>query len=79
MAGTQKAPERHEEGRLAGLMLAALGVVYGDIGTSPLYAVGYCFHAAHGLAVTEANVLGILSLIFWSLVVVLSIKYAAWW
>jgi KUP system potassium uptake protein len=77
MAGTQKTPERHEEGRLAGLMLAALGVVYGDIGTSPLYAVGYCFHAAHGLAVTEANVLGILSLIFWSLVVVLSIKYAA--
>jgi KUP system potassium uptake protein len=58
-------------------MLAALGVVYGDIGTSPLYAVRYCFHTTHGLTLTEANVLGILSLIFWSLILVLSIKCAA--
>ena len=77
MAEATKTPERREEGRLPGLMLAALGVVYGDIGTSPLYAVGYCFHETHGLAVNEANVLGILSLIFWSLIVVLSVKYAA--
>jgi len=69
-------PERRDDRHRAGLMLAALGVVYGDIGTSPLYAVRYCFHSAHGMAPTQANVLGILSLIFWSLMVVLSIKYA---
>jgi KUP system potassium uptake protein len=60
---------------MAGLSLGALGVVYGDIGTSPLYAMGECFHGAHGIALTRANVLGILSLIFWSLIVVISIKY----
>jgi KUP system potassium uptake protein len=57
------------------LALAALGVVYGDIGTSPLYAMRECFHKSHGLAITPANVLGILSLIFWSLIIVVSIKY----
>jgi KUP system potassium uptake protein len=60
---------------VAGLSLGALGVVYGDIGTSPLYAMGECFHGAHGIELTRANVLGILSLIFWSLIVVISIKY----
>jgi KUP system potassium uptake protein len=64
--------------RLAGLSLAALGVVFGDIGTSPLYAMRESFEGAgHDLAVTEANVLGILSLVFWSLVIVISIKYLA--
>lgn len=58
------------------LALAALGVVYGDIGTSPLYAVRESFEGAgHQLAVTDGNVLGILSLIVWSLIVVISIKY----
>lgn len=57
------------------LALAALGVVYGDIGTSPLYAFRECFHGDHALAVTQLNVLGVLSLIFWSLTLIISIKY----
>jgi KUP system potassium uptake protein len=61
--------------RLAGLTLAALGVVYGDIGTSPLYALRECFGEHHKMAVTPANVLGILSLFVWSLVLIVSIKY----
>ncbi len=57
------------------LSLAALGVVYGDIGTSPLYAIRECFHGPHAIAATPANILGVLSLIFWSLVIVISLKY----
>ena len=57
------------------LTLGALGVVYGDIGTSPLYALRECFHGAHGVAPTRENVLGVLSLIFWSLTLIISIKY----
>ena len=60
---------------LATLALAALGVVYGDIGTSPLYAMRESFLVEHGVAVSSANVLGVLSLIFWSLVLVISVKY----
>ena|SRR3989338_7103554 len=55
-------------------IIAALGVVYGDIGTSPLYAIKHCF-AGSALAVNEFNILGILSLIFWSLVIVVTLKY----
>jgi KUP system potassium uptake protein len=62
---------------MSALTLGALGVVFGDIGTSPLYALKECFHASHGLAITHDNVLGILSLIFWSLTIVVSIKYVA--
>lgn len=62
---------------LSALTLSALGVVFGDIGTSPLYALKEVFHATHGLALTEANMLGILSLIFWSLTIVVSYKYVA--
>jgi len=57
------------------LTLGALGVVYGDIGTSPLYAFRECFGGAKPLPVTPENVLGILSLIFWSLILIVSIKY----
>ncbi|MES2124245.1 MAG: potassium transporter Kup [Gemmatimonadota bacterium] len=60
---------------LAGLSLAALGVVYGDIGTSPLYALKECFGGPHAVALTHDNVLGVLSLIFWSLNFVVSFKY----
>ena len=60
---------------LAALGLAALGVVYGDIGTSPLYAIKECFGPHHALAPTPANVLGILSLVLWSLLVVIVLKY----
>jgi KUP system potassium uptake protein len=61
--------------RLPFLILAALGVVYGDIGTSPLYALRECFTGPHAIDVTQANVLGVLSLITWSLVIVVSVKY----
>jgi len=57
------------------LALGALGVVYGDIGTSPLYAFRESFHSEYGLAVIPENVLGILSLIFWALILIISIKY----
>ncbi|MCA1563897.1 MAG: KUP/HAK/KT family potassium transporter, partial [Acidobacteria bacterium] len=60
---------------LGWLTLGALGVVYGDIGTSPLYALRECFHGAHAIAATPDNVLGVLSLIFWSLTLIISIKY----
>jgi KUP system potassium uptake protein len=70
---SQERPNDHKY--LFGLALGALGVVYGDIGTSPLYSVRECFHGTHAIALTRANVLGILSLIFWSLIVVISIKY----
>ncbi len=56
-------------------MVGALGIVYGDIGTSPLYAIRQCFEPSHGLEATPANVLGILSLVFWALILVISIKY----
>ncbi|MBV9462861.1 MAG: KUP/HAK/KT family potassium transporter, partial [Verrucomicrobiae bacterium] len=60
---------------LALLALAAIGIVYGDIGTSPLYAIKECFDPNHGVAVTAGNTLGILSLFFWSLMLVVVIKY----
>ncbi|HEY2346011.1 MAG TPA: potassium transporter Kup [Xanthomonadaceae bacterium] len=63
--------------RLATLALAAVGVVYGDIGTSPLYAVQAAFTGKHGIPATPENVYGILSLIFWSLSFVVSFKYVA--
>ena len=57
------------------LAVGALGVVYGDIGTSPLYTVKECFHGTHAIALTPANLLGVMSLIFWSLTMVVLIKY----
>lgn len=59
------------------LTIGALGVVYGDIGTSPLYAIKESFHPSHGLQLTDANIFGILSLVFWSLTLVVSFKYLA--
>lgn len=61
--------------RLAILTLTALGVVYGDIGTSPLYALRECFSPEYGLAATPENVYGILSLILWALILIVSVKY----
>lgn len=57
------------------LLVGALGVVYGDIGTSPLYALRECFTGSHGVTPSPANVLGVVSLIFWSLTLIVSIKY----
>jgi KUP system potassium uptake protein len=57
------------------LSLTALGVVFGDIGTSPLYAVRLCFDGPFAVALSRPNVLGVLSLIFWSLILIVSVKY----
>jgi KUP system potassium uptake protein len=61
--------------RLFTLSVAALGVVYGDIGTSPLYAIRECFRGAHRVPLTHDNVLGVLSLVVWALIIVISLKY----
>ena len=63
------------DNNLSALTLAAIGVVFGDIGTSPLYAMRECFGGSHAIAPTHDNVLGVLSLIFWALIIVISIKY----
>ena len=57
------------------LALGALGVVYGDIGTSPLYTIKECFHGRHAIDLTQGNIYGVMSLVFWSLTIVVSIKY----
>jgi KUP system potassium uptake protein len=69
------ASEDRRAASLLPLALAALGVVYGDIGTSPLYALRECFHGPHAIELTPANVHGVLSLVFWSLIIVISFKY----
>lgn len=74
-AASVTGPEEGRHKRLLGLCVAALGVVYGDIGTSPLYAFRECLSGPHGLPVVPANVLGLLSLVFWSLMLVISAKY----
>jgi len=72
------APDERPRGRyLATLALAALGVVYGDIGTSPIYALRESLHGKHGIAATPENILGLLSLIVWALILVISVKYIA--
>ena len=63
------------EKRILLLSLSALGIVFGDIGTSPIYALRECFHGSHPFPPTEANVLGIISLIFWALMIIISLKY----
>lgn len=74
--GTPHGPAvKRGSGYLLITSLGALGVVFGDIGTSPLYAFRESFHAAEGLAVDEQSVMGILSLMFWSLILVVTIKY----
>jgi KUP system potassium uptake protein len=65
----------HPQPRLIAVTLTALGVVYGDIGTSPLYAMRECFYSSHSVPPTHDNVLGVLSLIIYSLILVVSIKY----
>lgn len=60
---------------LAALTLAAVGIVYGDIGTSPLYTLKTIFDPTHGLALTDSNLLGVISLIFWGLTLIVSLKY----
>jgi KUP system potassium uptake protein len=65
----------HDQKRLAPTVVGALGIVYGDIGTSPLYAFKESLHAAGGTAGSAPEILGVLSLIFWSLLVLVTLKY----
>ena len=67
--------ESTKKNGIAALTLGAIGVVYGDIGTSPLYTMKEVFSPAHGIAVSPANVIGVVSLILWCLIVVISLKY----
>jgi KUP system potassium uptake protein len=75
MARQHRAKTNAGKKHLLLLSLGALGVVYGDIGTSPLYAFRVCFSGDHAIDPTRANILGVLSLIFWSLILVISLKY----
>src|SRR5918992_1874534 len=72
---SQRTPQESGISHVLGLALGALGVVYGDIGTSPLYALRECFHGEHGVAPSHGNVLGVLSLVFWALIFIITIKY----
>ncbi len=67
-------PPQHSQS-LAALSLAALGIVYGDLGTSPLYAFQEAFHPEHGVPATPENIMGILSLFLWALIMMISVKY----
>lgn len=67
----------HTKQKLPALLLGAIGVVYGDIGTSPLYALKETFAGHHPLPVVEANVLGVLSVMFWTIMLLVSLKYVA--
>lgn len=62
---------------VAGLTLAAIGIVYGDIGTSPLYSMKEVFSKEHGLLLNEANIFGVVSLIVWGLIIIVSLKYVS--
>jgi KUP system potassium uptake protein len=66
---------RPDRRRLAPLVIGAIGVVFGDIGTSPLYTLRECFTGVHGLPLTEGNVYGILSVIFWAITIIVTLKY----
>ncbi len=72
--GATLTPE-HKKSSFAALTLSAVGIVYGDIGTSPLYTLRAVFDSEHGLALTTPNLLGIISLIFWALTLIVSLKY----
>jgi KUP system potassium uptake protein len=73
--GSEHAPAHPRGAALRKLTLAAVGVVYGDIGTSPLYALRECFQGHSGIAPTPENILGVLSLVFWALTLVIAFKY----
>lgn len=75
MTASTHSPAQEHKQRFGLLVLGALGVVYGDIGTSPLYAMRECFSGLGGLTPSAENVLGVLSLITWALIIVVSLKY----
>lgn len=76
-ANTDETPPHASSTRLGLLTLGALGVVFGDLGTSPLYALQECFVGPHAIRATPADIYGAISLFIWSLVVVVCIKYVA--
>ncbi|MBV8665475.1 MAG: potassium transporter Kup [Burkholderiaceae bacterium] len=67
--------QQHQKSSLPALTLAAIGIVYGDIGTSPLYSLQTVFEAEHGLALNPLNLFGVISLIFWGLTLIVTLKY----
>jgi KUP system potassium uptake protein len=73
--GHGEPPRREDRAYLVKLAIGAIGVVYGDIGTSPLYALRECFHGEHAIPITRVNVLGVLSLMIWSLLLIVTLKY----
>jgi KUP system potassium uptake protein len=64
-----------QKGSLTALALGAIGIVFGDIGTSPLYALKVCFDPQNGIPMTTESIFGVISMIFWSFVLVVSLKY----
>src|SRR4028119_365438 len=68
---------QHHTGSLWKLTLGSVGVVYGDIGTSPIYAMRESLHAASGDGLTRADVIGVISLLIWALITIVSFKYVA--
>ena len=74
-AGSPEGAAGHAASNRRTLVLAALGIVYGDIGTSPLYTMREAFGHAGGLHLSEPAVLGVLSLVFWSLILIVTLKY----
>lgn len=72
---TPDATEHHAKRNPMALMIAAIGIVFGDIGTSPLYAMKETFAGPHPMALDKLHVLGVLSLVFWAITIVVSIKY----
>jgi KUP system potassium uptake protein len=71
----ETSPSRWFDKKLSLLAFGSIGVVFGDVGTSPLYAIKECFHGKHAITPDPANIFGVLSLVFWSLMIVVSIKY----
>jgi KUP system potassium uptake protein len=72
---TLEAGNHHDKGTMPALTLAAMGVVFGDIGTSPLYALKECFSPEHGIPFSTDAVFGVISLVFWAFLIVVSLKY----
>jgi KUP system potassium uptake protein len=72
---TTSAETNHTKSALSALTIAALGIVYGDIGTSPLYTMKTIFSSDYGLELNSANLLGVISLIVWGLTIVVTVKY----
>ncbi len=72
---TLDAGNHHDKGSMPALTLAAMGVVFGDIGTSPLYALKECFSPEHGIPFSTEAVFGVISLVFWAFLIVVSLKY----